>query len=439
MKNLKELQSKIEKVLNERLPSTAWRKVSMTKVLGGDWIKIQFAGADYLINGVQGQRPLAASLRLDEDLELKPQGFGGSGGRRIYFSPDKENPKEKYLALSGVTIPFRTPKKEEKKVLDAIGRFVDNWVKAIKEKDPKFYRNTDHVNYANLTGQKVKAMAKKEVKNMKMQDLKKVYDNLKKGDEIEVTYDSSIRKDSEAVLRVSKAHTKVGKAKVERVTFVNVDNPKGVRYYLYNREGKIYFAVGDLAAVITNVNKEFKDTPKVLKTNKEQVKTESKNKVMAKKTTAKTTAKKTTAKTTAKTTKRSAPVKAAKTTAKAPAKTTIKSRTRLSTAQKIASGKDNVILTGCLELASKCLRKGLTGKEEKKIANQMNQMRMALSKSPDSKTVASFKKSLKANNQKLFKDLKSCTNNAGVKKFFKDASESFKTSSVKELPDTINW
>lgn len=144
---LKGIKPLVEKILNEELPKSAWRSVSITKVLGGYWLSVEFAGADYNINDVKGQRPLSASLRLDGGMELKTQGYGS---RRIYFSIDENNPKEKNLALSGSNIPFRTPKKEEAAVLRAIRRFVQNWRKVISDKDAKFYRHSDKVDYDSI-------------------------------------------------------------------------------------------------------------------------------------------------------------------------------------------------------------------------------------------------------------------------------------------------
>ena len=84
-------------------------------------------------------------------------------------------------------------------------------------------------------------------------NIKSVYDQLKKGDTVIVKYGSAISRDNEKKLVVSKGKTKVGKMQVERIALKNPNNPKGVKYYLYNRKGKISFAMGDMAAVIDSI------------------------------------------------------------------------------------------------------------------------------------------------------------------------------------------
>ena len=81
----------------------------------------------------------------------------------------------------------------------------------------------------------------------------KVYDKLKKGDKIRIKFGNAIRKDNETVLVVTKGKTKVGKAQVERIILKNPKNPNGVKYYLYNRDGNVSLAKGDMAAVIVDM------------------------------------------------------------------------------------------------------------------------------------------------------------------------------------------
>ena len=99
---------------------------------GGDYTRITIAASNYEINRVKGQYPACVSLCLSAG-GLTSQIFGGMGGDCIYRLPDKNDPKEKYLALSRVKIPFRKVKNESKFVLPAIERFVTAWKKAIQE------------------------------------------------------------------------------------------------------------------------------------------------------------------------------------------------------------------------------------------------------------------------------------------------------------------
>lgn len=84
--------------------------------------------------------------------------------------------------------------------------------------------------------------------------LKSVYDKLNKGDTVTIVYGTSMSRGNTGKFKVTKGKTVVGASKVERITLVNEANPKGVKYYLYNRNGNIYFAAGDAAATIHSIS-----------------------------------------------------------------------------------------------------------------------------------------------------------------------------------------
>jgi hypothetical protein len=139
---------KIKNILNEVLPKAAFRLVSEGNgVFGGKYIKIAFAVSDYNINGISGQKVQVVSLNLELNcLELTTQIFGGNGGQSIYRKPNLNDPKEKYLAMKSVKVPFKRPKPEEQYVLSAIKRFAENWLKTLKEnRDVLMYQEL--VNY----------------------------------------------------------------------------------------------------------------------------------------------------------------------------------------------------------------------------------------------------------------------------------------------------
>jgi len=79
-------------------------------------------------------------------------------------------------------------------------------------------------------------------------------DNLKKGDTFTMKFGSSISKDNQVQLQV-RSRTKVKKGTVDKITFVNMANPTGVKYYAYKydryKNRGWMFAKGDLA--ISNV------------------------------------------------------------------------------------------------------------------------------------------------------------------------------------------
>jgi len=58
----------------------------------------------------------------------------------------------------------------------------------------------------------------------------------------------------EGKFKVTKGKTVVGKQKVERIILQNVANPKGVKYYLYQRNGNVTMAIGDMAASIEDMH-----------------------------------------------------------------------------------------------------------------------------------------------------------------------------------------
>lgn len=103
--------------------------------------------------------------------------------------------------------------------------------------------------------------------------LKKIYDGLNKGDEVTIQYGNSFSRDNNSKFKVTKGKTVVGASRVERITLVHASNPKGVKSYLYNRNGKIYFAIGDSAAIIHSISEAappgFEGTVKAMKKHKE--------------------------------------------------------------------------------------------------------------------------------------------------------------------------
>ena len=99
-----------------------------------------------------------------------------------------------------------------------------------------------------------------EGKSMDTKKKLKVYDKLKKGDEITIKYGSSMSSGNEAKFKVTKGKTLVGKQKVERIILQNVANPKGVKYYLYQRNGNVTMAIGNMAATIEDINESVNES-----------------------------------------------------------------------------------------------------------------------------------------------------------------------------------
>lgn len=85
----------------------------------------------------------------------------------------------------------------------------------------------------------------------KSREIHSKVDTLKKGDTIKISYGSSLSKTNEVELKV-RSRNKVRKGTIDKITFENVNNPKGVKFYAYNRGNGWGFAVGDMG--ISNVN-----------------------------------------------------------------------------------------------------------------------------------------------------------------------------------------
>lgn len=90
---------------------------------------------------------------------------------------------------------------------------------------------------------------------MSNEELKDVYDSLKKGDEVNIQYQGTYSGNTEKVFQVTKDKTEVGKFKTERITLTLKENPKGVKYYLYQRNGNISLAIGDMGASLIKMEK----------------------------------------------------------------------------------------------------------------------------------------------------------------------------------------
>jgi hypothetical protein len=89
-----------------------------------------------------------------------------------------------------------------------------------------------------------------------------IFDELKKGDKIKITFKSISQSANEKTLLV-KSKNLVGKGKSfesEKITFTNVENPTGVNYFAYKRkDGNVSFAIGDSAIMGVKIIQKFKD------------------------------------------------------------------------------------------------------------------------------------------------------------------------------------
>jgi hypothetical protein len=146
-----DLITKINAILQKEVPNF-FHSVTKTKSYFGneEQIAIKIAASDYEINNVRGQYPQLVSLLLNVDtMELNVQVFGGNGGQRIYRDINPNDTKEKFYAMIGIKVPFRTPQKNEKAVLSAIQKFVQNYKQALRD-NIQTLRYKNNVDYETL-------------------------------------------------------------------------------------------------------------------------------------------------------------------------------------------------------------------------------------------------------------------------------------------------
>lgn len=140
-----DLVNEIQDVLNTFIPSSFHTVVREYKILGDTQISIKIASSDKCIHGVSEQWPDYVSLCLEPDTwTLQTQIYGGNGGGSIYITPDPTNPRERFLSLARVKIPFRKPKQEKKFVMKAIKTFCERYIQTLKD-------NRERLHYPELS------------------------------------------------------------------------------------------------------------------------------------------------------------------------------------------------------------------------------------------------------------------------------------------------
>jgi len=95
--------------------------------------------------------------------------------------------------------------------------------------------------------------------------LVKTFDKLKKGQTIKLKTSSTINQGKDFVEYIVKSKNIVNKGRVEKVTLVTKGNEKAVKKFLYKRDGKVTFAIGDMGASIDDIKEgtwALPDSPK---------------------------------------------------------------------------------------------------------------------------------------------------------------------------------
>ena len=105
------------------------------------------------------------------------------------------------------------------------------------------------------------------IDELKMDDpkLNKVFDKLKRGDTVKLKTSSTISKGTDFVDYVVKSKNTVNKGRVEKITLATKGNEGAVKKFLYKRDGKVTFAIGDMGASIDDIKEAAHELAEKLK------------------------------------------------------------------------------------------------------------------------------------------------------------------------------
>ncbi len=93
-----------------------------------------------------------------------------------------------------------------------------------------------------------------EVKTIDKKKAKDIYDKLKKGSEIEVDFGNAFTRGGTPItLKVTSGHRVVGASRVGRIILVNKENPRGMKYKLFDRNGSVSLAQGDMGTILRDM------------------------------------------------------------------------------------------------------------------------------------------------------------------------------------------
>ena len=215
--------------------------------------------------GAEFIRAVKEDVQLDEDSpcwdDYVQRGMKKKGGRLVPNCVPK-NEDVQLEEGSEIVFSFDNPMKAgafaSRIMRDKLASEVDRYVSGRKEMvqiimHPNDYERNDIEKLAKqYKGQLREDLQLDEAPNP---EFLKVYNSLKKGDRVEVEFDSGIRKGNKITLVVTSGNRIVGKARVGRIIMKSPDNMRGVSYTLYNRNGSVSLALGDMATVMKSIKK----------------------------------------------------------------------------------------------------------------------------------------------------------------------------------------
>ena len=98
------------------------------------------------------------------------------------------------------------------------------------------------------------AAINENLQSMNNDKAKDIYDKLRKGSIVEVKIGNAIASQLKPIrLVVTSGHRIVGKSKVGRILLVDVENPRGMKYKLFDRDGTIRLAQSDMATILKDM------------------------------------------------------------------------------------------------------------------------------------------------------------------------------------------
>jgi len=159
---------------------------------------------------------------------------------------------------------------EDKEIPDMIKHYED-MLKSLERKKKK----TPGMGFAKMKIKEIIAKLKQDLdesveldlNELKMDDpkLNKVFDKLKRGDTVKLKTSSTISKGTDFVEYIVKSKNTVNKGRVEKITLVTKGNEKAVKKFLYKRDGKVTFAIGDMGASIDDIKEAAHELAEKLK------------------------------------------------------------------------------------------------------------------------------------------------------------------------------
>jgi len=138
--------------------------------------------------------------------------------------------------------------------------WMQNKLSGTHEQMKGLHANIDHSNVESVKEEL-------DLDELKMDDPKLVraFDKMKKGDTIKLKTSSTISKGTDFVDYVVKSKNVVNKGRVEKITLATKGNEGSVKKFLYKRDGKVTFAIGNMGASIDDIKEgtwALPDSPK---------------------------------------------------------------------------------------------------------------------------------------------------------------------------------